>query len=120
MCFSCRYCLPDPGNVALNTGTQLQIAAQLPQLGGNAADFLRYLILSGPPQPVQVPAPFCEGVDLRLQGVVLHGQLLRRLNVIAVEKAELSLILLQLDKLPAHGKSRPWLRTALLKRAEKI
>lgn len=76
--------------------------------------------MAGPPQTVQIPAPVREGVDLRLQGVILHGQLFRCFNTVLVEKAKLPLIAVQLDKFLARGKGRPCLRTALLEGAEKI
>lgn len=72
------------------------------------------------PQAVQVPAPVCEGVDLRLQGVILHGQLFRCFNTVLVEIAKLPLIAVQFDKFLARGKGRPCLRTALLEGAEEI
>lgn len=84
------------------------------------ADLLRYFLMAGPPQTVQVPAPVREEVDLRLQSVVLHGQLLRCFNMILVEIAKLPLIAVQFDKFLARGKGRPCLRTALLEGAEKI
>ena len=76
--------------------------------------------MAGPPQTVQIPAPVREGVDLRLQGVILHGQLFRCFNTVLVEKAKLPLIAVQLDKFLARGKGRPCLRTALLEGAEEI
>lgn len=76
--------------------------------------------MAGPPQAVQVPAPVCEGVDLRLQGVILHGQLFRCFNTVLVEIAKLPLIAVQFDKFLARGKGRPCLRTALLEGAEEI
>lgn len=120
MRFNRRHRLPNVGDIALNAGAQLRVAAQRPQLGGNVTDLLRHFLLPGPPQAVQLAAPVREGVYLRLQGVILHGQLLRRFNTIAVEIPELLLIAVQLDKLPAHGKSRLCLWAALLEGAEKI
>ena len=83
-------------------------------------DLLRRLLLPGPPQAVQFAAPVREGVDLRLQGVILHGQLLRRFDMIVVEIPELLLVAVQLNKLPARGKGRLRLRATLLEGAEKI
>ena len=89
---------------------------------GYAGDFIAdgLAALSVPAQAVQARPPVRQGVYLRLQGVVLHGKLLRRLYAVAVEIEELALVAVEPDHLLPRGKGRPRMRTALLDASEEV
>ena len=109
-----QYTFPHAGDVSLDTGAQLQFPAQRPQTvsdGGDLAVDSR-AALPRPAPLVKLPALVCQGVDLRLDGVILHGKLLRCFYAGFHQIAKLFLIAVKLDDLTPHRKSRPVSRTA--------
>lgn len=92
----CLYC----GHIPLNTGAQLQFPAQPPQTLGNLSDILGDFLAapSGPFCVVKPPALVCQGVDLRLERVILHGKLGRCLNVVLHQIGKLLLVTVKLDQ----------------------
>lgn len=114
-----RCCL-HPGNVGLNAGAQLQIPAQRPQACGDLRN-LRLGFSISPPFPlVQFLAPLGQGVYIRLNGVVLHGELAGRLDAVLTKVAELLLVAVQLQQFFPHGKRRPFSRAARRRGIEQI
>ena len=87
------------GQVALDTDTQLQVPAQFPQSACDLGDLLGDALaaLSGALCFVEVPALVRQGVDLRLERVILHGKLLRRFNAVFHQVGELPLIAVKFD-----------------------
>ena len=90
---------PHRGQVALDTDAQLQIPAQRPQAACDLSDLLGDALaaLSGSFCFVEVPALVRQGVDLRLERVILHGKLFRRFNAIFHQIGELPLIAVKFD-----------------------
>lgn len=82
------------GQVLLNAGTQLQIPAQFPQTGGDGVDAqgCGFAAPSGPSVVVKAPPPVRQGIDLRLDGVMLHGELCRRFNTVSHQVGKLPLV----------------------------
>lgn len=102
------------GQVALDTDAQFQVPAQLPQAAGDLGDLLGDALtaLSGPLCFVEVPALVRQGVDLRLERVVLHGKLFRRFNAIFHQIGKLPLVAVKFGDFLPQQKSRPIPRTA--------
>lgn len=94
------YC----GQVLLNADAQLQFPAQNPQTGGNGVDAQGGGLAtpSGPPVVVEAPAPVRQGVDLRLDGVMLHGELCRRFNAVFHQVGKLPLVSIKFHDLIPH------------------
>ena len=94
------YC----GQVLLNAGTQLQFPAQFPQAGSNGVDAQGrgFAAPSGPSVVVKAPPPVCQGVNLRLDGVMLHGKLHRRLNTVFHQIGKLPLVSVKLPDFLPH------------------
>ena len=69
------YRCPDCGQVALNADAQLQFPAQFPQAGGDGGDFPGGALVqpSSPFCIVEVTALIRQGVDFRLERIILHG-----------------------------------------------
>lgn len=84
------YC----GQVLLDAEAQLQLPAQNPQTGGNGVDAQGSGLAapSGPSVVVEAPPPVRQGVDLRLEGVMLHGELCRRFNAVFHQVGKLPLV----------------------------
>lgn len=68
--------------IFLNADAQLQFPAQLPQTGGDGVDAQGsgFAAPSGLSVVIEAPPPIRQGIDLRLDGVMLHGELFRRFN----------------------------------------
>lgn len=77
-----------------NAGAQLQLPAQFPQTGGDIGNGLGRVPAapSGPLDVVKNPPLFRQGVDLRLKGVMLHGQLIRCLDAVLHQIGKLPLV----------------------------
>lgn len=100
--------------ILLDADAQLQLPAQLPQAGGDGGDILGNALpaSSSPFRIVDVPALVCQGVDLRLERVMLHGQLRRCFNVVFHQVDELPLAAVKPPDFIPQQKNRPIPRTA--------
>ena len=89
------------GNISFYTGAQLQFPAQHPQPCGDRANFLGTgRILRQPSvQTIKIGPAVCQSVDLRLQRLLLHGQLLHTVDAVFAKIKELLLVAIKLDDL---------------------
>ena len=95
---------PHRGQIALNTDAQLQVPAQFPQAAGDLSDFLGDVLaaLSGPLCFVQIPPLVRQSIDLRLERVILHGKLFRRLNAVFHQIGKLPLVAVKFSDFLPH------------------
>ena len=87
------------GNIAFYTGTQSQLPPQYSQPCGDRANFLGTgrIIRELSVQAVQISTAVCQSVDLRLQRLLLHGQLLHTVDAVFAKIKELLLVSVKLD-----------------------
>lgn len=102
------------GYITLDAGAQFEVTAQGAYLFGDACNFFRNGLapVSCPLDVVEVAAAVGEGVNGRLQGVVLHGELVGGVNVVLVEIGKLLLVAVKLNEILPHNKGRPFNWTA--------
>ena len=84
-----------------NADAQLQLPAQYPQPCGNRADLLGTgrIVRGFSVQAVQIGPAVCQSVDLRLQRLLLHGQLLHTVDAVFAKIKELLLVAVKFDDL---------------------
>ena len=82
------------GQVLLDADAQLQLPAQPPQAVSNGVDAQGSGLAapSGPSVVIEAPPPIRQGVDLRLEGVMLHSELCRRFNAVFHQVGKLPLV----------------------------
>lgn len=102
------------GYIFLDADAQLQLPAQPPQAGGNGVD-AQGRGLAAPSCPsvvIKAPPSIRQGVDLRLEGIMLHSELCRRFNAVFHQVGKLPLVSIKFSDFLPHGKSRPISRAA--------
>ena len=87
--------LPDLRDGLLDLAAHPQLGAEGPQGLGDRAD-LTVHILPTPLPPVQSSPLVCQGVDLRLEGVLQHGKLGGAVDTVGLQEAELGGVAAQL------------------------
>ena len=102
------------GQIFFNADAQLQLPAQPPQAGGNGVD-AQGRGLAAPSCPsvvIKAPPSIRQGVDLRLEGVMLHSELCHRFNAVFHQVSKLPLVSVKFSDFLTHRKSRPISRAA--------
>lgn len=94
------YRRPYRGQVAFNTGAQLQLPAQPPKALCDLGDLLGGILTapSGPFRVVQHPALVCQGIDPCLDRIILHGELGRCFNAVLHQIGKLLLVAVKPDQ----------------------
>ena len=95
------------GNVSLNVPAQAQLLAQGTKPCGDGVDLWRGGVVAISAVYVELATLRGQGIYFRLYGVREHGKLRVRVDAVFPQKAKLTVIPLQLQKLLFHRERRP-------------